>query len=195
MLQMRINRKACTYISILIVILIELCCNVSQGQTKSESSGIANIPCCDTSQKTFDSIINIQDDVLDLQRETFFCFLPDSVSSKIPKGDDLLLKFKEEFSNFVVLKINSNGRSRGDILLFCFTQSGHLVDYMIIERYNDTLAREIRVLNDTNGFEFRVDETKLSRPGVMPLFIENEYVKGEKKWYINPSGKFVLESK
>ena len=195
MLNVKIDMKVNRYISLLIVILVTFCFNFCSGQSKSESKGIANIPSCDTSQKAFDSIINIQDDVLDLDRETFFCFLPDSVSSKIPKGDDLLLKFKVGLSNFVVLKVNANGHSRGDILLFSFSKSGHLVDYMIIERYNDTLAREIRVLNDTSGFKFRVDEEKLSRPGVMPLFIENEYVKGEKKWYLNPAGKFVLDSK
>jgi len=143
---------------------------------------------------TFDSIFNIQDDVITLERETFFCFLPDSVISKNPKEDDLLLKFKEELPNVVVLKFNSNGRSHGDRLLLCFTNSCRLVDYRIIERYNDTLAREIMVLNITTRFEFRVDETKLSRPGVMPLFLENEYVKGKEKWCLNSYRKFVLES-
>ena len=195
MLNVKIDMKVNRYISLLIVILVTFCCNFCSGQSKSESKGIANIPSCDTSQRTFESITSIQDDLLDIDRETFFCFLPDSVSSKIPGEYDLLLKFKVELSNFVVLKVNANGHSRGDILLFSFSKSGHLVDYMIIERYNDTLAREIRVINDTTRFEFRVDEEKLSRPGVMPLFIENECIKGEKKWYLNPAGKFVLDSK
>ncbi len=123
-------------------------------------------------------------------------FLPDSVLSKIPKENVLYTKYETEVFDKIIVKINSNGKLKGEILLFCFSKSGDLVDYMIVQRYcyenceNVGLEKEM-VFNDySDNFEFEILEIKNEIPGSKPL-ITDEFILRKEKWKLNQEGKFI----
>ena len=83
----------------------------------------------------------------------------------------------------------------GKIIVCCFSESGKLIDYKMIQRYGQStsekvgISREMMVTKDRGGFEFEIIETENPNPNAMPLFKDNQYELRE-KWKLNESGKF-----
>ncbi len=152
----------------------------------------------DTSQVDFNSFLKGLENEEIIKREILSSFLPDSVISKIPAKHVLFLKYKIMLTDNIILKMNSNGDSNGDLFLFSFTRTGVLIDYWVVQRYCDAncsnigLAKEIVITNDTNGFEFEVIETENVNPGSKPLFLDDQEYKKE-NWKLNEQGKFVIK--
>lgn len=177
-----------------IIVIIFASCNFKQYLIRVDLRQIDNITFCDSNQEDFESFIDeIQDGGVLIKNKYSLYFLPDSIVSKIPKKNILFAEFKTRYLNYIIVKINSNGDSCGEILLFCFSECGDLIDYMLVERYSAHLAKEIVVLNDTTGFEFEVIETEILNSNVMPLFMDNQD-SNRQKWILSKSGKFVSQN-
>jgi hypothetical protein len=139
----------------------------------------------------------IKDEGKYIKYETFTSFLPDSVRSEISKNTILFAEFKVSVSNRVILKIYSNDKTDGKIVLCCFSESGKLIDFFMIQRYgkenlkNVGVAKEMIVTKNKEGFEFEIIETENPNPNAMPLFKDKKGYNKE-KWKLNESGKFEI---
>lgn len=147
----------------------------------------------DSTKKFISLVEGIKEEGKCMKYETLIPFLPDSIRSEISKNEVLFAEFKVKVSNRVILKINSNGKTDGKIVLCCFSLTGNLIDYLIIQRYdkNVGLNKEIIVTKRKDGFEFEIITTENPNPNVMPLFTDDKDYNKE-KWKLNQSGKFEI---
>lgn len=148
-----------------------------------------------TKQKFSAFVEGIKDEGKYVKCESFTSFLPDSVRSEISKNAVLKAELKVNVSNRVILKLYANGKTEGKIIVCCFSESGKLIDYKMIQRYGQStsekvgISREMMVTKDRGGFEFEIIETENPNPNAMPLFNDNQNELRE-KWKLNESGKF-----
>ena len=148
-----------------------------------------------TKQKFSAFVEGIKDEGKYVKCEEFTSFLPDSVRSEISKNAVLKAELKVNVSNRVILKLYANGKTEGKIIVCCFSESGNLIDYKMIQRYGQStsekvgISREMMVTKDRGGFEFEIIETENPNPNAMPLFKDNQNELRE-KWKLNESGKF-----
>lgn len=152
----------------------------------------------DSAKQKFSAFVEgIKDEGKYVKYEEFTSFLPDSVRSEISKYTVLKAELKVNVSNRVILKIYANGKTEGKIIVCCFSESGKLIDYRLIQRYGQStsekfgISREMIVTKDRGGFEFEIIEMENPNPNAMPLFKDNQSELRE-KWKLNESGKFEL---
>jgi hypothetical protein len=182
---------------LLLVLMSAASCHSSSSQNEGESLKRTDHHRDSTKQKFSSFIEGIKDEGKYINHETFTSFLPDSVRSEISKNTVLKAEFKVFVSNRVILKIYANGKTEGKIVLCCFSESGKLMDYRMIQRYGHSTSqnvgrsKEIMVTNDQGGFEFEIIETENPNPNAMPLLKDNQHYRRE-KLKLNESGKFEL---
>jgi hypothetical protein len=180
---------------LLLVLMSAASCHSSSSQNEGESLKRMDHHRHSIKQKFRSFIEGIQDEGKYINHEIFTSFLPDSVRAGIPKNTILKAEFKVFVSNRVILKIYANGKTEGKIIVCCFSESGKLMDYIMIQRYGHSTAnkvgtaKEMMVTKDKGGFEFEIIETENPNPNAMPLFKDNQHYRRE-KWMLNESGKF-----
>jgi hypothetical protein len=182
---------------LLLVLMSAASCHSSSSKIEGESLKRTDYRSYSTKQKFSSFIEGIKDEGKYINLETFTSFLPDSVRSEISKNTVLKAEFKVNVSNRVILKIYANGKTEGKIIVCCFSESGKLMDYRMIQRYGHStankvgIAKEMMVTKDKGGFEFEIIETENPNPNAMPLLMDNQHYRRE-KWMLNESGKFEL---
>lgn len=182
---------------LLLVLMSVVGCHTNSSQNEGEPRKRTDHHRDSIKQKFESFIEGIKDEGKYINHETFTSFLPDSVRAGIPKNTILKAEFIVFVSNRVVLKINANGKTEGEIVLCCFSESGKLIDCRMIQSYGHStankvgIAKEMMVTKDKGGFEFEIIETENPNPNAMPLFKDNQHYRRE-KWKLNESGKFEL---
>lgn len=128
--------------------------------------------------------------------KSLYYFLPDSLKNNLNLKNLFLGKFHFKVNDKFILRIDSNGKLKGDILLFCFSEDGEFLDAKIIQRYckvncsDMKIARELAIDTDEKRFRFEILEVEDDDPNAMPMFVEG-IISRKGWWHINESGKFV----